>query len=109
MLHGVHPKCCVDHARDMTFRLAQASSSAVDIQDGAEPTLIPPDQPTKLCRCRDAADTRAAERAGISLRYVQRLAQDGKIKGAVLIGRDWLIPPTFKWKPLTRGPKPKEK
>jgi excisionase family DNA binding protein len=51
----------------------------------------------------------AAKQAGISRRYVQKLAQDGRIGGAVQIGRDWLIPASFKWKPLPGGPKPKRR
>jgi predicted site-specific integrase-resolvase len=51
----------------------------------------------------------AAERNGISIRYLQRLCQDGRVRGAQRIGRDWLVPASFTWKPLTRGPKPKSK
>ncbi len=49
----------------------------------------------------------AAQRAGISLSYVQRLCRDGQVKGAMRIGRDWLVPSSFKWEPQKRGPKPK--
>ena len=34
----------------------------------------------------------AAERWGISLRWVQMYLKDGRIDGAVRFGRDWMIP-----------------
>jgi hypothetical protein len=49
----------------------------------------------------------AADNAGISRRYLQRLCIDGRVKGAQKLGRDWFVPSSFKWKPLPRGPKPK--
>jgi excisionase family DNA binding protein len=51
----------------------------------------------------------AAKRNGISRRYVQKLCVDGRIKGAMQVARDWLVPASFKWKPLPRGPKPRGK
>ena len=51
----------------------------------------------------------AAARNGISRRYVQKLCVDGRIDGAIQVSRDWLVPASFKWKTLTRGPKPKMK
>ena len=51
--------------------------------------------------------TQAAERTGLSARYVQRLAADGRITGAMKVGPVWLVPESFKWKPQKRGPKPR--
>jgi len=53
--------------------------------------------------------TEAAGRVGISRRYLQRLCLDGRVPGAERIGRDWLVPASFKWKSLPRGPKLKRK
>jgi hypothetical protein len=51
----------------------------------------------------------AATRNGISARYVQRLCADGRVKGAQKVGPMWLVPESFKWKALPRGPKPRKK
>jgi excisionase family DNA binding protein len=50
----------------------------------------------------------AAQKTGLSLRYIQKLCADGRIAGAQQFGRTWLVPAGFKWKPLARGPKPKD-
>jgi excisionase family DNA binding protein len=47
----------------------------------------------------------AAERFGVTVRYVQRLCKEGKIKGAQQFGSAWMVPATFKWKPGKPGPK----
>jgi excisionase family DNA binding protein len=49
----------------------------------------------------------AAEKTGLSLRYIQKLCADGRIAGAQQFGRTWLVPAGFKWKALPRGPRPK--
>jgi hypothetical protein len=39
--------------------------------------------------------------------WVRRLCQEGRIKGAVKFGRDWMVPPNAKYPQLfKRGPKP---
>jgi excisionase family DNA binding protein len=53
--------------------------------------------------------TEAAERNGVSRKFVQKLCTEGRIRGAIHTARDWLVPESFKWAPLTRGPKPKSK
>jgi hypothetical protein len=47
----------------------------------------------------------AAERSGITVRRMQQLCQEGKVPGATLFGRDWMVPATFKWTPQKPGPK----
>jgi hypothetical protein len=49
----------------------------------------------------------AAERNGLTPRYVRLLCAQGAIKGAQLLGRDWMVPASFKWTPQRPGPKPK--
>jgi hypothetical protein len=51
----------------------------------------------------------AAEDNGISVRYLQRLCVEGRVPGAERVGRAWLVPASFKWERLPRGPKPKKK
>ena len=49
----------------------------------------------------------AAEKLGLSSRYIRRLCKDGIVKGAQLFGGAWMVPASFKWKPQKPGPKPK--
>ena len=46
----------------------------------------------------------AAVRLGVSERRVRKLAQDGRIRGAVKAGADWLIPTPVEVIPGKRGP-----
>lgn len=46
----------------------------------------------------------AATRLGISDRRVRKLARDGRVKGAVKIGQEWLIPTPVEVVPGSRGP-----
>jgi hypothetical protein len=49
----------------------------------------------------------AAAQWGCSAVWVRRLCQDGRIKGAIKFGRDWMVPPGAKYPQLfKRGPKP---
>lgn len=51
--------------------------------------------------------TQYAEKYGLSKQWAARLAKDGRIEGAVLHGRSWLIPDDApKAVPLPRGPVP---
>jgi len=36
--------------------------------------------------------TEAAGKLGLSRAWVKRLARDGRIRGAVMVGRQWIIP-----------------
>ena len=46
----------------------------------------------------------ASEQLGISQRRVQRLLDDGRIEGALRVGRSWVIPSPVRVVPGTRGP-----
>ena len=46
----------------------------------------------------------AAARLGISDRRVRKLASDGRVRGAVKIGQEWLIPTPVEVMPGSRGP-----
>jgi len=50
----------------------------------------------------------AAERNGVSVRYMQQLCQRGKVKGAQQFGGAWMVPAGFRWKAQKPGPKPKK-
>jgi hypothetical protein len=52
--------------------------------------------------------TEAAEKFGLSPRYIRRLCKEGAVKGAQQFGRDWMVPAGYKWKPQKPGPKPKK-
>ena len=47
----------------------------------------------------------AASELGVSHRRIQRLCQDGRIKGALKVARDWIIPSPVKVVSGTKGPK----
>ena len=47
----------------------------------------------------------AAERFGLSSRYVRRLCKEGTVKGAQLFGGTWMVPTGYKWRPQKPGPK----
>ena len=49
----------------------------------------------------------AAEKLGVTQRYIQDLCQAGRIPQASRIGRDWLLPATFKITEAKRGRPPK--
>jgi len=51
----------------------------------------------------------AAQRNGISARWLQKLCQDDEVPGAIKAGPMWLVPAAFRRKPQKRGPKPKAK
>lgn len=46
----------------------------------------------------------AAARLGISDRRVRKLARDGRVRGAVKVGQEWLIPTPVEVMPGSRGP-----
>ncbi len=46
----------------------------------------------------------AAARLGISDRRLRKLAGDGRVRGAVKIGQEWLIPTPVEVTPGSRGP-----
>ena len=46
----------------------------------------------------------AANRLGVSERRVRKLARDGRVRGAVKAGADWLIPTPVEVIPGKRGP-----
>ncbi len=46
----------------------------------------------------------AATRLGISERRVRQLAQEGRVRGAMKTGAEWLIPTPVEVKPGKRGP-----
>ena len=46
----------------------------------------------------------AAARLGVSDRRVRKLARDGRVRGAVKIGQEWLIPTPVEVTPGSRGP-----
>jgi len=50
--------------------------------------------------------TEAAKKHGLSKAWVGRLVQNGRIEGAVKVGRQWIIPATWTPPILKRG-KPK--
>ena len=54
---------------------------------------------TKMIGTRDAA-----ELLGVSQRRVRVLCEQGRIKGAVRIGRSWAVPETIRIAPGSRGP-----
>lgn len=47
---------------------------------------------------------RAAQELGVSERRVRQLARDGRVRGAVKHGNEWLIPSPVEVVPGTRGP-----
>ena len=47
----------------------------------------------------------AAQELGVSHRRIQRLCQDDRIKGALKVARDWIIPSPVKVTPGEKGPK----
>lgn len=40
----------------------------------------------------------AAQRAGLTMRRVRALCNDGKVPGAIRFGGVWMVPSTFRWK-----------
>jgi hypothetical protein len=46
----------------------------------------------------------AAAKRGMTLRRMQALCRQRRIKGARLVGRVWMIPEDFEITPGTRGP-----
>ena len=46
----------------------------------------------------------AASRLGVSERRVRKLARDGRVKGAIKTGAEWLIPTPVEVTPGRRGP-----
>jgi len=48
--------------------------------------------------------TTAAQAAGVTPRRLRALCQQGRIRGAKKLGRDWLLPPRWSITPATRGP-----
>jgi len=50
----------------------------------------------------------AAERTGTTLRHIQKLCREGKVPGAARFGGVWMVPSTFRWKPMKRGPRAKK-
>jgi excisionase family DNA binding protein len=49
----------------------------------------------------------AAEKMGVTQRYIQDLCQAGRIPQASRVGRDWLLPATFRILEVRRGRPPK--
>ena len=49
----------------------------------------------------------AAARNGMTMRRVQQLCKEGKVRGAQQFGGVWMVPAGFKWRPQKPGPKPK--
>ena len=53
--------------------------------------------------------SQAAERFGVTARYVQRLCKDGKVEGARQFGKAWMVPASFKLRAQKPGPRTERK
>jgi hypothetical protein len=51
----------------------------------------------------------AADKFGVTRRYINKLCSEGKVIGAEMFGAAWMVPRSFKWTPQKPGPKPKGK
>lgn len=53
-----------------------------------------------------ATCTEAAQELGLSARRIRALCEQGRVHGAIKVGRDWLIPRPIRIEPARKGPKP---